>query len=202
MVFVYDMVMKKIITLSLSLLVTTCQRGYPNALAVGSAAPRSAATLELDVPTVDNRTGWEACFVPGDNCTRLIVRSVGEARQEVLVQAYELTSVVIANALIEAHRRGVLVRVLVDKSQRHQRKSQARWLLGEGVEVLVDYRPGIAHNKVMVIDQTTVITGSFNFTDSAQNRNAENLLVEHDGALASRYRVYWLNRREQAENFE
>jgi phosphatidylserine/phosphatidylglycerophosphate/cardiolipin synthase-like enzyme len=54
--------------------------------------------------------------------------------------------------------------------------------------VLIDRRPGIAHNKVMIIDGQHVITGSFNFTESAQKKNAENvLLISNDPKLAQRY---------------
>ena len=58
-----------------------------------------------------------------------------------------------------------------------------------GIPVFIDssHRPGIAHNKVMVIDQAVVITGSFNFTKAAETRNAENLLIIRDPALAAAY---------------
>jgi phosphatidylserine/phosphatidylglycerophosphate/cardiolipin synthase-like enzyme len=64
-----------------------------------------------------------------------------------------------------------------------------------GIAVWVDTRVAIAHNKVMVVDGVTVITGSFNFTAAAQNRNAENLLVIRDPALAARSRENWQRRR-------
>jgi phosphatidylserine/phosphatidylglycerophosphate/cardiolipin synthase-like enzyme len=58
-----------------------------------------------------------------------------------------------------------------------------------GVAMFVDsaHRPGLAHNKVMVIDQAVVMTGSFNFTKAAETRNAENLPIIHDPALAAQY---------------
>ena len=59
------------------------------------------------------------------------------------------------------------------------------------IVTLIDGAHAIAHNKVMVIDGETVITGSFNFTTAAEQRNAENLLVIHDRALAARYTENW-----------
>ena len=54
------------------------------------------------------------------------------------------------------------------------------------------------HNKVMVIDQATVITGSFNFTNSAASRNAENYLVLKSADLAEKYRLQWQNHWQHA----
>ena len=135
------------------------------------------------------------CFTPGEDCTGTIVSSVGAARREVLVQAYSFTSPPIAQALEAAARRGVRIRIIVDDSQLTERYSQADEAARAGLEVWVDDPSGIAHNKVMVIDGETVITGSFNFSRSAQERNAENLLVLRDATLAARYAENWERRR-------
>lgn len=57
--------------------------------------------------------------------------------------------------------------------------------------VLIDAKHAIAHNKVIVIDGETVLTGSFNFTKAAQDKNAENLLILHDRKLAAQYAENW-----------
>ncbi len=139
--------------------------------------------------------GWEVCFTPGGACTDLILAELGRARHRVLVQAYSFTSAPIAQALVQAHRRGVEVRVILDRSQLGERYNSGTFLSRAGIPVLVDDPPGIAHNKVMVIDDDEVITGSFNFTRSAQERNAENLLVLRDARLAEAYAANWERRR-------
>jgi phosphatidylserine/phosphatidylglycerophosphate/cardiolipin synthase-like enzyme len=58
------------------------------------------------------------------------------------------------------------------------------------------------HNKVMVIDGQTVVTGSFNFTKAAENSNAENVLIIHDGSLASKYEKNWQDYEAQSEAYE
>lgn len=83
------------------------------------------------------------------------------------------------------------MRVILDKSQRTEKYTGATFLANGGVPVLIDDKHAIAHNKVMVLDEETVITGSFNFTRSAQERNAENLLVLSDKVLAARYTENW-----------
>ncbi|GFO53179.1 phospholipase [Geomonas sp. Red276] len=119
----------------------------------------------------------EVYFSPNGGAADAVIREVGKARQEILVQAYSFTSKPIAKALLEAHKRGVKVVAILDKSQRTQRYSGATFLANAGIEVLIDERHAIAHSKIMIIDRATVITGSFNFTRAAEERNAENLLV-------------------------
>lgn len=144
---------------------------------------------------------WQVCFTPGGNCTDLIVREIGRAQKQVLVQAYSFTSPPIAQALVQAKRRGIDVRVILDKSQLSERYGSGDFLSHAGIPVLVDDPPGIAHSKVMVIDGEEVITGSFNFTRSAQERNAENLLVLRDRTLAADYAANWERRRDVSVPF-
>jgi phosphatidylserine/phosphatidylglycerophosphate/cardiolipin synthase-like enzyme len=119
-----------------------------------------------------------ACyFSPGGGCTEAVVNEIRQARQQIFVQAYSFTSVPIANALVEAHNRGVAVYIVLDKSQKTEQYSGADFVAHAGIPTLIDSAHAIAHNKVMLIDHQTLITGSFNFTTSAEKSNAENLLI-------------------------
>jgi len=91
------------------------------------------------------------------------------------VQAYAFTSTPIARALIQAKQRGVDVKVLLDKTQVKTKYSSATYLLNNAIWVRIDAHPVIAHNKVILVDNSTLITGSFNFTKAANDKNAENL---------------------------
>jgi phosphatidylserine/phosphatidylglycerophosphate/cardiolipin synthase-like enzyme len=125
-------------------------------------------------------------FSPKGGCTEAVVRELNAARSSVLVQAYSFTSAPIAKVLLEAHKRGATVEVILDKSQRTEKYSEADFLVNVGIPVRIDSQHAIAHNKVMVIDGATVITGSFNFT-----KNAENLLVIRSPELAAKYAANW-----------
>ena len=100
-----------------------------------------------------------------------------KARQEILVQSYSFTSKPIAKALIDAKKRGVKIDTVLDKSNATAKYSAAAFLYNAGIPVLIDDKHAIAHNKIMIIDRQILITGSFNFTAAAENKNAENLLV-------------------------
>jgi phosphatidylserine/phosphatidylglycerophosphate/cardiolipin synthase-like enzyme len=145
-------------------------------------AVSSAALGEADV-----------CFTPGQDCRKRLAELIGEARTEVLVQAYSLTSREVVEALVAAGRRGAVVRVMLDEAKSHQRAEgrAAVELVANGAEVLVDAAHAIAHNKVAVLDGRRVVTGSYNFSAAAQERNAENLLVIDDEQLVRRYAENW-----------
>jgi phosphatidylserine/phosphatidylglycerophosphate/cardiolipin synthase-like enzyme len=142
---------------------------------------------------------YQVCFTPGQDCTALIVNSINNAKQSIYVQAYSFTSAPIAQALVDAKKRNIEVDVILDKSQSKANKyTSSTYLMNNHIPVWIDYKPAIAHNKVMIIDKAVVITGSFNFTAAAQFKNAENLLIISDTALANKYLTNWNNRKEQS----
>lgn len=144
----------------------------------------------------------EVYFSPKGGCTEAVVRELDAAQATVLVQAYSFTSAPIAKALVNAHKRGVKIEVVLDKSQRTEKYSEADFLRNMGVPVKIDARHQIAHNKVMIVDDGVVITGSFNFTKAAEESNAENLLVIRDEALAAKYIANWKAHAEHSETYE
>jgi phosphatidylserine/phosphatidylglycerophosphate/cardiolipin synthase-like enzyme len=133
----------------------------------------------------------EVHFSPKGGCTEAVIKELNAANETVLVQAYSFTSVPIAKALLAAHKRGVKVEVILDKSQKTEKYSEADFLVNVGIPVQIDAKHSIAHNKIMVIDGQTVVTGSFNFTTAAEEHNAENLLVIRDKILAGKYTENW-----------
>ncbi|WP_420476624.1 phospholipase D family protein [Noviherbaspirillum sp. ST9] len=147
-------------------------------------------------------------FAPWDDVESAVIDVVVSARKQVLVQAYLLTSKKIATTLIAAHRRGVEVRVLVDGGQLEKvPSSMAADLSAAGVPVWIETRYQNAHNKLIIVDAgspaATVITGSFNFTWTAQHKNAENILIARNNpALATRYAENWERHRLEATPFK
>ncbi len=140
-------------------------------------------------------------FSPKGGGQQAIVDAIGQAKESIYVQAYSFTSVPIAKALVDAARRGVKVIAILDKSQRSERYTGATFLRNEGIPVWIDADHAIAHNKVMVLDGNVVVTGSFNFTRAAEEKNAENLLIIRDQRLAKLYTNNWQKHREHSKNY-
>jgi phosphatidylserine/phosphatidylglycerophosphate/cardiolipin synthase-like enzyme len=149
-----------------------------------------------------NNTQTQVCFSPNGGCTETIVNQIEAAKSEILVQAYSFTSVPIAKALLNAHKRGIKVEAILDKSQRKERYTSATFLVNSGIPTFIDDRHAIAHNKIMIIDKETVITGSFNFTKAAEEKNAENLLIIRNKDLAKIYMDNWYKHKEHSVPYD
>ena len=144
---------------------------------------------------------WKAYFSPSGGCTDAVIRELNQAKSLVLVKAFIFTSAPIAKALLNAHKRRVRVEVILDKSQKKEKYSEADFFTNLGIPTKIDAAHAIAHNKVMIIDGETVITGSFNFTKAAEEKNAENLLVIHDKKLAEQYAKNWQEHAQHSEAY-
>ena len=166
------------------------------AAVAGTLLLAAGSSAEPDPPA------WRVYFSPNRGATTAVVDVLNAARSTVLVQAYSFTSAPIAKALVDAHARGVAVQVILDRKETGAKYSSADFLVHAGIVTLIDGAHAIAHNKVMVVDGDTVITGSFNFTTAAERQNAENLLVIHDRALAARYIDNWRAHAEHSSRFD
>jgi phosphatidylserine/phosphatidylglycerophosphate/cardiolipin synthase-like enzyme len=140
-------------------------------------------------------------FSPKGGCTEVVVQEIQKARHEVLVQAYSFTSEPIAKALVEAKLRGVHVDIVMDVSQEKEAHTDLHFFQEQGLAPRIDAHHAIAHNKIMVLDGRTVLTGSFNFTNQAEEHNAENLLVLRNYTdLAAVYRRNFLAHKEHSRD--
>lgn len=130
-------------------------------------------------------------FSPRGGVAASLVQFIGSAKGSVRVLAYNLTSGPVSNALIAAHKRGIDVQIVVDRSVPYSRKSALPELLAAGVPTYIDRKHKIAHNKTIVIDGEWFETGSFNFTDNAELYNGENALICPSKQGAQLYGADW-----------
>jgi phosphatidylserine/phosphatidylglycerophosphate/cardiolipin synthase-like enzyme len=152
-----------------------------------------ADTLSITKGAVAKTSQVEILCPPKDKCFGRIIQLIDAAKETIYVQAYQLTAQPIAAALQRAHARGVKVFILADKTQTAQTGSTfVPRLATAGIPVKIDHRPAIAHCKIIIIDGKTTLTGSYNWTDGAENRNSENLvIIEDQPEVATVYKKNW-----------
>lgn len=125
-------------------------------------------------------------FSPRGGCARAIINLVNSANKSIHVLIYSFTLDSIGYALIDAYRRGVDVRVVFEKNE--VKEYSVYWMLKEaGVPVRNDTNPNLMHNKVMIIDSEIVVTGSYNWSVSAEERNDENIIIIRSRKIAGEY---------------
>ena len=170
------------------------------ALAVAALSCNPAHAREAPLPTA----AVQAAFTPGDDIAGLIVARIARARQSVRMQAYLFTDRRIANALLAALKRGVRVQVIGDAAQHaNGGLPHLRALDRAGARVYLNGAHAAMHNKIVIVDgdsaAAAIVTGSYNFTPSAQSRNAENVVVlSGNRALARRFVAHFEEQRRQS----
>lgn len=168
-----------------------------NALAPVSSIPVSAASVgSSNVSVYFPRAGQDA---EGQLISRL------SASQKTLdVAIYEFTDTKIADAIAAAKKRGVTVRLISDRecsSEAAQRKA-LDIVKAAGIPIKINSHQGIMHLKVSIIDNTTVTTGSFNYTKSAQSENDENLVVINSAQISQQYETQFGRMWNDSKDFE
>jgi phosphatidylserine/phosphatidylglycerophosphate/cardiolipin synthase-like enzyme len=145
----------------------------------------------------------QACFSPEGKCSAHILREIEQAKRELLVAVYALTNDELANAIVQAKKRGVAVQVVVDRDfDASNDRSKSKFLEGQKIPLrrlsgskakTTEKDAGLMHQKFAIIDRKIVFTGSYNWTHSADSLNDENLLLFRDAApLAEEYRKAFL----------
>lgn len=161
-------------------------------LVAGALGAYGSYLLHTDqIPQMTEVDDTEVYFSPKGGCTDAIVNAITDARSTIFVQAYSFTSEPIEHALMLAHAHGVKVHVILDRSQYDGKGTLALQLYNAGIDVRIDSKHQIAHNKVFIIDGKIVITGSFNATRQAETSNAENLVIMHKPQKAKVYEENW-----------
>lgn len=135
------------------------------------------STLILLLFSLSSLAEIRILFSPDGGIREEIIEQISASQEFIDVAMYSFTSEPIAEALVRAKNRGVRVRILLDKLQAAGRYSQHQYLLDNGVRIITDVHGGIMHNKIAIIDGRVLLTGSFNWTKSAEERNEENLLL-------------------------
>lgn len=160
-------------------------------VALAACIALAPATV-LAAQPLSSQAMYEVGFSPRGDSLKLVLNAINSARASILVAAYSFTSKPISLALLEAHRRGLSIKVVADEKSNRQAYSAARFLANQGVPVRLNSRYAIHHHKFMVIDGEHLETGSFNYSAAAAEKNAENVVVLwHVKPMAQQYAREW-----------
>lgn len=154
----------------------------------------------LSATTFSQDASYESCFVPdGASCERLLLNKINTTHESLLIQANKFSNNSIAKALIVAKNRHVDVRIIIDKHELDEPTSSIDLFRKANIPLAVDIKPETAHNNIMIFDQKSIFTGSFDFTRKAEDTNTENgILLEGDKNIIKSYTDNWLTRYNQS----
>jgi len=127
-------------------------------------------------------------FSPNGGCQQAVISEIRKAAQTIDIAMYYLSSRDIAQALVRASQKGVVIRVVLDQGQEIEAASKSGYLIKHGFNIRYHLGFGLMHNKFAIFDGKSLITGSFNWTLTAQERNEENLLIITDEKTIEKYK--------------
>ncbi len=136
---------------------------------------------EAEVP--ENR----CYFSPGDDCENAIVSCIRNAKHNVKICVFTISENVISEEIIAAKKRGVSITIITDNDKINDKGSDIRWLADEGIRIKIDEASSHMHHKFCIVDKKILLTGSYNWTKSAADRNQENLLITEDPKMVKAY---------------
>ncbi|WP_306226301.1 phospholipase D family protein [Bosea beijingensis] len=141
--------------------------------------------------------GVEVGFSPEGSARALVLKVIGGAQRSIQVLAYAFQAPDIAEALVAARKRGVEVRVVVDKERNAGKTSKAAmdFVVRNGVSLRTNARFHLQHDKTIIVDGSTVQTGSFNYAPSAETKNSENVVIIREmPEVAAKFLSHWQSR--------
>ena len=129
------------------------------------------------------------CFSPNDNCAYIVATEVNKTISTLDLALYSLTYDPIADIVIDAHKAGVRVRMLIDVGQAGSSRADDERLEDAGIELyrIRSTKGGLMHHKFAIMDGKALFTGSYNWTKGGNNKNNENLLLLHDQKIINKF---------------
>ncbi len=144
-------------------------------------------TTTVPAPDLSDTTDYEVYFSPNGGCEARLLYWIRKANVSIHAMVFSITLDRIVDALISAHRRGIDVRIVMERSTIDSSGSDYGKLKAAGVPIRLPTTHGLMHNKVAVIDEIVVITGSYNWTRDAEQSNSENMIILTNAKIANTY---------------
>jgi mitochondrial cardiolipin hydrolase len=146
---------------------------------------RDASNVLVSGATKEPAT--EVFFSPGEFCRQAIVAQLKAAERDVKICVFTISDDHITAAILDCHRRGVPIAILTDNDKSFDHGSDIRLLANEGLNIKMDISRNHMHHKFMIVDERSVVTGSYNWTSSAARFNHENILVSYERAVVKSF---------------
>ena len=149
----------------------------------------------------DNGISFKVFFSPQDKgIVNGILPIINSAKVYIYIPTFVLTEKRVVDALIEAHSRGVEVKVIIDALNASGKYSKHSYLRNAGINVKTENYAGKMHSKSMIVDDKYTVIGSMNFSNSGENKNDENFVIIEDSDLAKFYKDFFLYQWDKIDN--
>lgn len=126
-------------------------------------------------------------FCPEDNCQKHVLYELEKAKKSIVFMTFSFTDNMISSKLVEKNNLGIDVKGLMEAQRTNMQYNQYKYLTANNLTIYKDINPNIMHHKIFVIDNNTVILGSYNPTGAGATKNDENILIINNKEIAMKY---------------
>jgi phosphatidylserine/phosphatidylglycerophosphate/cardiolipin synthase-like enzyme len=140
--------------------------------------------LNLDESEPENN----AYFSHHDDIREIAIKNLKSTKSDLKICMFTISDDPIADALDECFKRGVNVRIITDDGKIFDKGSDIMPLFKKGISVRIDSEKSLMHHKFVIIDNTKVLTGSYNWTRTGADVNNENMLVTTNNKIVRAYK--------------
>jgi len=140
-----------------------------------------------------------SCFSPQNQCADTIIDFLKRAENSIQICVFTISDNSITKQIVNCHERGVKIKLITDNDKQYDRGSDISYLAGKGIEIRVDMTRHHMHHKFAIVDNNELLTGSYNWTRSANIYNQENLIITDSSELIRRFKNEFENLWKQME---
>lgn len=138
---------------------------------------------------------YEVYFSPKGGAEQALIKTINSANNSIMIMAYNFTNDKIICALADMNATNKTVKIILDKTN----KNNLKLALLTSADICIDRKHRIMHDKIMIIDDEIVVTGSYNFTQNAELHNSENLLIIRDKNLVNDYKKHFAEKWQECK---
>ena len=136
---------------------------------------------------VKNRKETGVCFSPKNECAQKICKFIQKAEQSLLICVFTISDNSISESILKAHQRGVHIKIITDNEKSMDKGSDIYALHKQGIYIKIDMSRHHMHHKFAIRDNKTLLTGSYNWTRSAEIYNQENFIITDEKKLVKKF---------------
>jgi len=155
----------------------------------------------INVFRVSENNNEIVCFSPQNHCSETIREFLNKAENSIQICVFTISDNSITKQIVQCFERGIKIRLITDNDKQYDRGSDIGYLHDKGLEIKVDMTRHHMHHKFAIVDNNSLLTGSYNWTRSAEKYNHENLIITQNPGLIKAFKNEFEHLWEQMEDY-
>lgn len=137
---------------------------------------------------ISKKKETQVCFSPRNKCSEKICKFIRKAEQTLLICVFTISDNEITKSILSAYARGVDIKIITDNDKTMDKGSDIYQMAKQGIKIKIDMSRHHMHHKFAIRDNQVLLTGSYNWTRSAERYNQENFIITEEKKLVKSFK--------------